>query len=239
MKEREQNLLIAATEIVGDFKTFGPVLQKSSAEDYDLQSSIGQLIASLAEYKSEEFTCETTEKTHLEKGKVVFAKDKSKSAGGQKIKESEILDRIKLCIDELDTDGLAKLYNSLYDDGNIIAHGDEFICELVEEKVGQDSRTIRYEIIWCETSHEDYHYKYFDGNKSDVQVNAFNYAKMLVTENHTFHGCCSISKQEAERIPDKSGPSIRWEIIKTWECSWETEPREPGMKIGACCYPTT
>jgi len=183
MKEREQNLLIVATEIVGDFKSFGPVLQKSEADDYDLQSSIGRLIASLSEYKREEFTCETIdrerllrhaksslvgiertldlcnvpehekrevmqrvyayasyssqvdepgqpeEKTHLENGKVVFAKDR------KKIKESEVLESIKMCIDALDLDGLAKLYNSLYDDENItgddiIPHGDEWEDDL-------------------------------------------------------------------------------------------------------------
>lgn len=119
MKEREQNLMLAACEVVGDFKSYGPVLQKSKNDDYGPESSIGKLGDSLLEYQSEEFTCETDEKTHLENGKVVFAKDR------KKIKESEVLDSIRMCMDALDMDGLAKLYNSLYEGENIT--GDDII----------------------------------------------------------------------------------------------------------------
>ena len=44
-----------------------------------------------------------------------------------KIAESEIIERIRICLDELDADGLAELYNSLYDDENIT--GDDIILE--------------------------------------------------------------------------------------------------------------
>lgn len=65
MKEREQNLLIAANEVVGDFHTYGAVLQKSREDDYGPESSIDQLIASLLKYKSEDFTCETMDSERL------------------------------------------------------------------------------------------------------------------------------------------------------------------------------
>lgn len=153
MNEREQNLLIAANEIIGDFKQYGEVLQQGDNGEYGTESPIGQLSAAVEQYERAEFTCETIEQN-----------------------ESE----------------------------------------------GQ-SMTIRYEVIWCVSGHEDYHYKYFNGDTSDGQVNAFDYAKMLVTKDHTFHGCCSISEQEAERVSDKDGPFVRWETLRTWECSWETK----------------
>jgi len=73
---------------------------------------------------------------------------------------------------------------------------------------------IRYEVLWCETGHEDFHYKYF---KEQEIANSF--ARTLIAKNRTFHGCCSIYEQEAIKYSDEVGPFINWERNKSWECS--------------------
>lgn len=59
MTKREQNLVIAACEIVGNFKQFGPVLQLGDNDEYGSDSPIAQLIEALGAYEYTEFTCET------------------------------------------------------------------------------------------------------------------------------------------------------------------------------------
>lgn len=73
---------------------------------------------------------------------------------------------------------------------------------------------VRYEVLWCETGHEDYHKKYFDGYDS-----ASIFAMSLIKQRRTFHGCGSIHRQDAVKYSDEAGPFINWETNQTWEFS--------------------
>lgn len=59
MTKREQDLLIAAGEIVSDFRQFGEVLQVGDNGEYGQESSIGRLNNAIGKYEDAEYGCET------------------------------------------------------------------------------------------------------------------------------------------------------------------------------------
>lgn len=79
----------------------------------------------------------------------------------------------------------------------------------------------RYEVSWCVSGHEDFHYRYFDGTGPKGKNRAFKFAEKLIENNKTFHGCCSIHQEESEKYSDDYGPFVLWQTVKTWECNLE------------------
>lgn len=59
---REQELLVAAWNIVIDFKRYGEVLQRGDNGEYGTESSIGLLSAAIHQYNDDEYCCKTENK---------------------------------------------------------------------------------------------------------------------------------------------------------------------------------
>jgi hypothetical protein len=72
----------------------------------------------------------------------------------------------------------------------------------------------RYEVLWCETGHEDFHYKYFTRRSLAEQL-----ALELIRQDKTFHGVAQIRLQEAFPEDAKYPLHVSWETISLYECT--------------------
>jgi hypothetical protein len=72
----------------------------------------------------------------------------------------------------------------------------------------------RYEVLWCETGHEDYHARYFKRRSLAEQL-----ALELIRQDKTFHGVAQIRLQEAFPEDAAHPMQVSWETISLYECT--------------------